>query len=209
MSGAISFNIQKREHERADALRKADLLLKQKSIAHRLIVKLLGIYSDLVKLQEHLKDEFRKQSDNLSAEPWSFVIPMFVSHGPIEFDGEETALYLDLEMNEAFNIAGALPRIHKNLFDIMRAYGEKREQLRLMLPADCFTSKGLRMTEEQSHQTAPLRMEMNNLITWAFGSIDRDVQDAKAALQSTAADMTKALGLKMNLSLDDEVGLAA
>lgn len=217
-SGGISYVLQKREFERHEAAQKAEadrqervrqneLLQRQRSIGHRLIVKLMEIHSDLVKLEQHLVEEFSKQPQMPDAEPWQYVMPLFVAADEIRFDGEETALYLDLGLNDAFNVTGALPRVHSHLFGLMRAYGAKREQLRTMLPEECFREDHMAWTDAQKNFTAPLRTEMNDMITWAYGSIEQDATEARQALGATLAGLSEKLGIKVELDLSraDEI----
>lgn len=199
VSGAISLYLQMREHNRANALRGADALLRQRSVGHRILVKLIALHSDFVKIQEHLHQEFEKQPLMPDAEPWQYVMPLFVPAAVIEFDGEETALFLDMEMNDAFNAASALPRIHNHVTHVLREYALKREQLRAMLPPECFGEDDLILDEQQRLWTAPLRAEMNDLITWAYGSCDQDASESREALLKTYEAMKTPLSLKMDI----------
>lgn len=199
VAGLISLYLQRREHKRAENVRQADALLRQRSLGHRVIVKLIALHSNFKKISEHLNDEFEKQPLMPDAEPWQYVVPLFVPTEPIDFDGEETALFLDLGLTDAFNAAGALPRVHNHLVHVMREYAAKREQLRASLPPECFGPDDLQLTEQQANQTAPLRAEMNDLITWAYGTIEEDVSESREALLLAYNGMKEPLKLTMEV----------
>ena len=202
VSGGISYKLQRREHDRADAVRRADLVLRQKSIAHRLIDKLLAIQADLHMLRDHyIKQEDRAREAGGGAERWTYHVPLFVGVDNIQYDSDESALLLDLELNEVFNDVTSLPRIHNQHLEIVRAYTAKREQMRPLLPSGEMSGAtgAYFATQAIEAATGPLRTEMNSMLEFAVTSIDKDANDATNGLNVAHAALAQKLGLKFKL----------
>lgn len=198
VSGLISYRLQKREHDRVDRVRTNDLEQRQRSIAHRLIVKLIVIASDLARLEAHLIEEFAKVGPD--DEAWPKVLPLYVSVDDTTFDGEETALLLDLGLNDAFNAVGSVPASHRQLHGLMRRYAAKREELHSRLPPEAFPEPNIfELTREQALQTAPLRAEMNSMIIWAYEEIGRAHEEADAAMNQAYLGLKEKLGLTFTM----------
>lgn len=202
VSGLISYRLQKREHDRVDQVRANDLQRVQRSIAHRLIVKLIVMSSDLTRLEKHLTDEFAKIGADADAEAWPKIIPLYVGSDDINFDGEETALLLDLGLNDTFNLVAAVPASHTQLQSLMRRYTIKREELHARLPPEAFPEPGvIAMTREQELYTAPLRAEMNNMIIWAYEEVGRAREDSQEALNQAYGGLKEKLGLTFKMEI--------
>lgn len=200
-SGLISYRLQKREHDRVDRVRDMDRRQHQRSVAHRLIVKLIVIASDLTRLENHLVEEFAKIGTD-TAEVWPKILPLYVSANDISFDGEETALLLDLGLNDAFNSAAAVPASHGQLHDLMRRYTSKREEIHARLPPEAFPEPNvIALTREQELYTAPLRAEMNNMIIWAYEEVGRAREDAQEALNQAYSGLKEKLDLTFKMEI--------
>lgn len=202
ISGLISYRLQKREHDRADQVRAKQLIQRQRTIAHRMIVKLIAITSDLTKLEAHLIEEFGKVGLNDEADPWTKIIPLYVHTDDYTFDGEETALLLDLGLNDTFNTVASVPATHSQLHGLMRRYAQKREEIHSRLPPECFPEPNIiAFTREQELYTAPLRAEMNGMIIWAFEEVGDALEEANAAMKQAY----EGLRAKLDLTFEMEI----
>ena len=168
-SGCISFYLQKREHDRADRLRTADRLTTQKSVASRLVVRLIAIASDIHRVGVHLE----RQRENIpdEAEAWPIVIPLAVPNTPFEYASDETALLLDLGLNEEFSDIASLPDMRNQTHEMMVQYAMKREQMWAMLPAEAFVRGGVVLSEQLALQTERLRTEMADILEYLFAAV--------------------------------------
>lgn len=203
VSGGISYRLQKREHDRADTLRQADLQLRQRSVAHRLIDKLLAIQTDLEMVRKHYESqENRDREAQVDRERWTFHVPLFVGVDNIHFDSEEAALLLDLGLHEVFNDVSSLPRVHNHHLEIIRVYTVKREQMRAQLPPGEMNGNtgAYFATRAVEAATGPLRTEMNAILNFAVGTIGKDAADAAQGLRSAHLALTEKLGLQFKLS---------
>lgn len=213
VSGLISYRLQKREHDRVDRVRATELQQRQRSIAHRLIVKLIVIASDLTRLEAHLVEEFAKIGADADAEAWPKVLPLYVGTDDLNFDGEETALLLDLGLNDEFNAVASIPASHSQLHDLMRRYASKREEIHARLPPEAFPEPNvIEMTREQELYTAPLRAEMNGMIIWAYEEVGRARAEAQEALNQAYAGLKEKLDLTFQMEivpLEEESGSSA
>lgn len=169
VSGCISFYLQKREHDRADRLRTADRLTAQKSVASRLIVRLIAIASDLHRAATHLENERNSIPDE--AEAWHVVIPLAVPSTPVNYAADETALLLDLGLNEEFSDIASLPDLRNQTHEMMIQYATKREQMWPMLPAEAFVRGGVVLSEQLNLQTERLQTEMADVLEYLFEAV--------------------------------------
>ncbi|MEN5115609.1 hypothetical protein ABE453_16490 [Brevundimonas diminuta] len=198
-SGIASYLLQRREHDRVDGLRKADRRERQRSVAHRMYVKLIALQSDLERLQVHLDSEMRKVPRSHDA--WPLVLALFVDKRPLAFDGEETSLLLDLDLNEQFNLIGALPEIRNQAHEVMVNYEVKREALWAMLPQEAFTDTGVEMTPGLTRQTLRIRSELEGLIRYLAQSLPGSNQEALVALKEVHAALTDKGLIKFKLDM--------
>ena len=202
VSGLISYRLQKREHDRADQVRTKDLKQNQRSIAHRLIVKLIAMASDLTRLEAHLIEEFAKIGADENAEAWPKIVPLYVHETDTTFDGEESALLLDLGLNDAFNAVAAIPASHMQLHDLMRRYAVKREEIHARLPPEAFPEPGvIALTREQALYTAPLRADMNSMIIWAYEEVGRAREEAYDAMRQAYDGLKEKLDLTFTMEI--------
>lgn len=201
-TAGTSYILQKREFERQEQLRKLDRLERQRTIAHRLLIKLMALQSNFFRMNEHLTEQFAKLKEG--DEPWQAVEPFFVGDDRILFEGDEEALLLDLGLNEAFNLAGALPRIHNHAMAVMASYSSKREELRALVTHDDFRGRvgSFVMTRELHLKTAPLRQELNDLVNFLHGNCGRDAAESADALATTLSGLRSKLGLSIQYELE-------
>lgn len=199
VGGGISYALQKREHDRADALRDADRLTTQKSIAHRLIVKLMGILSDLRRLEAHMADQIAKVADGQPA--WPIVLPLHVSLSPLAFEADETALLLDLGLNQEFNLMVSLPDLRNQLHELMGKYAEKRERMWAMMPPEAFVEGGVQLPRQLYLQTEALRQEMSDVLTHVHDSVPHVADEAQKGLDTIHAALARELKLTFTIEM--------
>lgn len=195
-----SYVLQKREFDRQEQNRRDDRFERQRSVAHRMFIKLVAIQSDLERLHVHLFTQLK--AIPAGEDMWPRVIAMFVDRAPIVFDGEETALLLDLGLHEHFNLVGALPGIRNQCHEVMINYEIKREALWAMLPQEAFTDTGVAMKPGLARQTLRLRTELEDLIKYLAGSLPESNKEAMDGLQKVHAVLAdkKILQFKLDMS---------
>lgn len=203
LTGFITGHYQKKEHNRVDDLRQADILNRQRSAAHRVMVKLIAIYSDISQFHKHLHTEFDKVAAMTDQEPCAVVMPMFIALDAVAFDAEETALFLDIKAAELFNQVGSLPRLHRSLIGTMAEYQVAREAQIQRIPATAFTDDGFRLSLEEYRQLAPEFQRLNDLITGAYYRIDEDLDAAKKGLEAASRVFNEKLETNMRFELLD------
>lgn len=180
VSGCISFYLQKREHDRADSVRTADRLTAQKSVASRLVVRLIAIASDLRRVADHLDNQRESIPDG--AEAWHVVIPLALSSAPVEYAADETALLLDLGLNEEFSDIASLPDLRNQAHEMMLQYTTKREQMWTILPAEAFVRGGVVLSEQLNLHTERLQTEMADVLEYLFVAVPEFATESYDAL---------------------------
>ncbi|HAF79389.1 MAG TPA: hypothetical protein DCG66_00045 [Brevundimonas sp.] len=200
-TAGASYFLQKREFDRQEDVRRLDRLERQRTIGHRLLIKLMGLQSNFVQMDKHLTGQFAKLKEG--DEPWQAVEPLFVGNDRILFEGDEEALLLDLGLNDEFNLAGALPRIHNHAMAAMVSYSNKREELRSLVTHDDFDGRvgSFMMTRELHLKTAPLRQELNDLVNFLHANSARDAAESSEALAATLRGLKSKLGLSIEYKL--------
>ena len=195
-----SYVLQKREFDRQEAIRQDDRFERQRSVAHRMFVKLMAIQSDLQRLNEHLVPQLKAIPAGQDA--WPRVLAMFVDRAPIIFDGDETSLLLDLGLNNEFNLVGSLPAIRNQCHEVMVNYELKREALWAMMPQEAFTETGVAMTPGLARQTLRIRTELEDLIQYLAGSLPSSNKEAIKGLNEVHAALLnkELLRFKFDLS---------
>lgn len=198
-SGYASYVLQRREHDRADKLRQADTLARQRSTAHRLITSLIAVASDLMRLNEH----FQKYSDAFErVDAWSVVTPLFQGSRLVSFDAEEQALLLDLGLAEAFNLVAPLPGIHQQLIEAMERYAAMREEMFDSLPPEAFRDDHIYMSREVLLKSEHRRSEMDAALKWMSSEVPSISSQSIEALTTSLSELKKHLSL--NIDIDEK-----
>jgi hypothetical protein len=198
-SGYASYVLQRREHDRADTVRDADLRQRQRSIAHGLLVKLIEIASDLSRTDSHIKQQFAEIDQPEAA--WAHFLPLYQPFDDMTFDRDESALLLDLGLNDEFNLAGPLPGIRNQIASLMNDYAARRDRLWDMMPEEAFVRGGVEMSPALFLKTERLRAEMMDILGWLKDSAPRSSTEANAALMAVYKGLRTKLDITFHMEL--------
>lgn len=199
VAGAISFVLQVNEHKQAAKARQEDLLLRRRSVAHRMVAKLIYVHADLVKIERHMDGAATKRRPGM--EPWQYVEPFFITAKPVQFDGEEIALLLDLDLKDDFNRVYGLERCHQQHLEVHREYTARRERMAELWPGFEFEDgvASFMPSKKDLARTGPHRQALNDLISYQAAEIGRDAAEVGDALEKLCASFHRTLGTNITV----------
>ena len=192
--------------------RRQDKSEKQKALTYSLFLKMVKIHSDIFKLWQHVQEQRQlAQANGAPPDVWGFFRPLASLPTNIKFSSDELALLFAAKDDDAFNAVLSMDEVHASDMANMQTYAEKRDALTQLLPGGVMTGAvgGIDLTEEQFLRFAPFSVQLDMLVADIASSVERHASETEDALGRLHKVITEKLGLKIGLTLPNDLPLPA